>query len=241
MTYSILSGHGGAFVVNSSTGVITTSASLDYETTQDYKITVQATDAGSPPLATTTTVIIIITGVNEHSPQFTPSNTYNVTAAESLALGHNVITVSASDADAGSQGEVTYAVTAGDTYGNFVIDKHTGVVELVSSLDYETISQITLTVTATDGDSGSPLSAQATVAVIVVDVNDNYPECLPTLLTPAILESAAVGAVGATLNCSDQDSGSDGQLSYTISSGNSNGKVIITSTKKSNRVCVNVL
>ena len=234
VTYSILSGDGGAFVMNSSTGVITTSASLDYETTQGYKITIQATDAGSPPLATTAIVIIVITGVNEHSPQFTPNNTYNVTAAESLALGHDVITVSASDADAGSQGEVTYAITAGDTYGNFVIDKHTGVIELVSGLDYETSPQITLTIIATDGDSGSPLSAQATVTVTVVDVNDNYPECLPTLLTPAILESAAVGDVVATLNCSDQDSGSDGQLSYTISSGNSDGKVVLTSTKKRN-------
>lgn len=232
MTYSILSGDNGAFVVNSSTGVITTSASLDYETTQDYKITLQATDAGSPSLTTTVTVIVIITGINEHSPQFTPNNTYNVTAAESLALGHDVITVSASDADAGSQGEVTYAITAGDTYGNFVIDRHTGVVELVSGLDYETISQIALTVTATDGDSGSPLSAQTTVTVNVMDVNDNYPECLPTLLTPAVLESAAVGGVVATLNCSDQDSGSDGQLSYTISSGNSDGETILTSTKK---------
>ena len=232
MTYSILSGDNGAFVVNSSTGVITTSASLDYETIQDYKITLQAADAGSPHLATTVTVIVIITGINEHSPQFTPNNTYNVTAAESLALGHDVITVSASDADAGSQGEVTYAITAGDTYGNFVIDRHTGVVELVSGLDYETISQIALTVTATDGDSGSPLSAQTTVTVNVMDVNDNYPECLPTLLTPAVLESAAVGGVVATLNCSDQDSGSDGQLSYTISSGNSDGETILTSTKK---------
>lgn len=234
VTYSILSGDGGAFVVNSSTGVITTSASLDYETSQEYKITVQATDAGSPPQATTTTVIIIITGVNEHCPQF--NNTYNMTAAESLALGHDVITVSASDADAGSQGEVTYAITAGDTYGNFVIDKHTGVIELVSSLDYETSSKITLIVTATDGDSGSPLSAQATVTINVVDVNDNYPECLSTLLTPAVLESAAVGDVIATLNCSDQDSGSDGQLSYTISSGNSDGKIIMTTTKEKKQI-----
>lgn len=227
VTYSILSGDGGAFVVNSSTGVITTSASLDYETLQEYKITVQATDAGSPPLTTTTTVIITINGVNEHTPQFTPNNTYNnVTAAESLALGHDVITVSASDADIGSQGEVTYAITAGDTYGNFVIDRHTGVIELVSSLDYETGFQITLTVTATDGDSGSPLSAQVTVTVNVVDVNDNYPECLPSLLTPALLESAGVGDVVATLNCSDKDSATNGQLSYTISAGNSDSKFI---------------
>ena len=223
MTYSVVSGDGGAFVVNSSTGEIATSASLDYESSQEYKITVQATDAASPPRATTTTTIITITGVNEHTPQFTSSGTYTVNISERLALGHDVITVSANDQDTGSQGEVTYAITAGDAYGNFAIDSNTGIVELVSGLDYETTSQITLTVTATDGDSGSPLSAQATVTVNLVDYNDIYPECLPTLLTPTVLESASVGDVVVVLNCSDQDTGANGQLSYTISSGNSNG------------------
>ena len=211
--------------MNSSTGVITTSASLDYESSQEYKITVQASDSGSPPRASTTNVIITVTGVNEHTPQFTDNGTYTVNISESLALGHDVITVSANDPDVGSQGEITYAITAGDTYGNFVIDSKTGVIELVSELDYETSSQITLTVAATDGDSGSPLSAQATVTVSLVDYNDNYPECLPTLMTPAILESAVVGDVLVTLNCSDLDSGTYGQLSYTISAGNSNGNL----------------
>lgn len=219
-----MSGDGGVFVVNSSTGEIATSASLDYESSQEYKITVQATDAASPPRATTITVIITITGVNEHTPQFTSSGAYTVNISESLALGHDVITVSANDQDTGSQGEVTYAITAGDAYGNFVIDSKTGVVELVSGLDYETSSQITLTVTAADGDSGSPLSAQATVTVNLVDYNDNYPECLPTLLTPTVLESASFGDIIVVLNCSDQDTGANGQLSYTFSSGNSNGK-----------------
>lgn len=219
-----MSGDGGAFVVNSSTGVISTSAALDYESAQEYKITIQATDSGSPPRASTTTVITTITGVNEYTPQFTSNGTYTMNVSESLALGHDVITVSANDPDVGSQGEVTYAIIFGDVYGNFVIDSKTGVIELVSALDYEISSQITLTVTATDDDSGSPLSAQAFVTVNVIDFNDNYPECVPSLLTPAILESAAVGDVVATLNCSDPDTGNYGQLSYTISSGNSNGK-----------------
>ena len=219
-----MSGDGGAFVVNSTTGVISTSAALNYESAQEYKITIRATDSGSPPRASTTTVIITITGVNEYTPQFTSNGTYTVNVSESLALGYDVITVSANDPDVGSQGEVTYTITFGDVYGNFVIDSKTGVIELVSALDYEISSQITLTISATDGDSGSPLSAQAFVTVNVIDFNDNYPECVPSLLTPAILESAAVGDVVATLNCSDPDTGNYGQLSYTISLGNSNGK-----------------
>ena len=143
--------------------------------------------------------------------------------SESLALGHDVITVSANDADMGSQGEVTYSITAGDAYGNFIIDRNSGLVELVYILDYETSCQITLTITATDGDPGSPFSAQATVTVNLLDSNHNHPACLPGLLTPAILETAAVSDVVATLNCSDQDSGINSQLSYTISTGNSDG------------------
>lgn len=228
MTYSILSGDGGVFVVNSLTGVISISASPDYESLQEYLVTVQATDAGSLPLSSITTVILTITGVNEFIPYFIPNNSYVVTAAESLALGHDLITVSANDADAGSQGEVTYTISTGDTYGNFVIDSHTGVIELVSSLDHEASSQITLTVTTTDSDSASPLSAQATVTVNVVDVNDNHPECLPTLLAPAVLESAVSGDVVATLNCSDPDSGGNGKLFYTISAGNSDGEITNT-------------
>ena len=209
--------------MNSSTGEISTSASLDFESLQEYKITVEASDAGSPPKTATTTILITITGINEHTPQFTSSGIYIVNVSESLALGHDVITVSANDADMGSQGEVTYSITAGDAYGNFIIDRNSGLVELVYILDYETSSQITLTITATDGDSGSPLSAQATVTVNLLDYNDNHPACLPGLLTPAILETAAVSDVVATLNCSDQDSGINSQLSYTISTGNSDG------------------
>jgi len=221
VSYNITSGAAGAFTINSTTGVLTTSSSLDYETKSLYTISIIAYDGGSKQ--STTNIIVSIQGVNEHTPSFIPNNTYQLSLAEDAAIGHDVITVSASDADSGSQGVVTYAVTSGDTYGNFVLDRLTGRLELRKALDYETVSSIILTITATDGDSSSPKTATATVTITITDVNDNYPQCRPNLLTPAISESAVVGRTVATLNCSDSDNGVNGQLSYTISSGNSAG------------------
>ena len=64
ITYSITAGNtGNAFTINSSTGVITTAAALDYETTTSYSLTITATDAFGN--ATTTTQTVNVTDVNE--------------------------------------------------------------------------------------------------------------------------------------------------------------------------------
>jgi hypothetical protein len=64
ITYSITAGNdAGKFTINSSTGVITTTAALDYETTTSYTLTITATDAFGN--ASTTTQTVNVTDVNE--------------------------------------------------------------------------------------------------------------------------------------------------------------------------------
>jgi hypothetical protein len=70
LTYSISSGNSaGKFAINSSTGAITTAASLDYETTTSYTLVVQVSDG---TLTATTNQVVNITDVNETS-QYTGS------------------------------------------------------------------------------------------------------------------------------------------------------------------------
>ena len=64
ITYSITAGNdAGKFTINSSTGVITTAAALDYETTTSYTLTVTATDSFGN--VSTTTQTVNVTDVNE--------------------------------------------------------------------------------------------------------------------------------------------------------------------------------
>ena len=63
ITYSILSGYdAGKFTINSSTGAITTAASLDYETTTSYTLVIAASDG---TLTTTTSKTINITDTTD--------------------------------------------------------------------------------------------------------------------------------------------------------------------------------
>ena len=60
-TYAITAGNDGSFAIDSSTGVITTAAGLDYETTSSYTLTVEVTDGGG--LTDTASVGIAINDV----------------------------------------------------------------------------------------------------------------------------------------------------------------------------------
>ena len=63
LTYSIVSGNdAGKFAINSSTGAITTAASLDYETTSSYTLVIAASDG---TLTTTTSKTINITDTTD--------------------------------------------------------------------------------------------------------------------------------------------------------------------------------
>ena len=63
ITYSLDDGAGGRFAINSTTGVVTVNAALDYETATSHTITVRATSADGS--FTTQTFTINLTDVNE--------------------------------------------------------------------------------------------------------------------------------------------------------------------------------
>ena len=140
-----------------SSGTIKVAGVLDHETTDSYILTATASDGS---LAGTATVDITVLDVNEN-PRFAQS-TYPFTVREgSFSVG----TVSASDPEGGS---VTYSITAGDDDSIFSIGSSNGIIG-VATLDYETSSSYSLTVTASDitGKTG-----MATVDITVEDLNE---------------------------------------------------------------------
>ena len=69
LTFAITSGNiSNVFAIDSSTGTITVSGVLDYETTPGYTLIVTVTDDGSPALSDTTTVNITVLDHDELAP-----------------------------------------------------------------------------------------------------------------------------------------------------------------------------
>ncbi|KAM7328677.1 hypothetical protein ACRRTK_012769 [Alexandromys fortis] len=174
ITYSIISGNEhGKFSIDSKTGAIFIIENLDYESSHEYYLTVEATDGGTPSLSDVATVNINVTDINDNTPVFS-QDTYTTVVSEDAALEQSVITIMADDADGPSNSHIHYSIIEGNQGSPFTIDPVRGEVKVTKPLDRETISGYTLTVQA--ADNGSPPRVNTTtVNIDVSDVNDNAP------------------------------------------------------------------
>lgn len=150
--YSIVGGNlGAAFRIEQRSGEIKVNGSVDYEVSQQYHLWVMATESGSSWVSNYAEVIIGVVDENDNEPKFSKS-LYNVSVAEDAQLLTTVATVTAYDADSGSNGEITYSLS-GAEHTKFRIDSKTGKIRTFTLLDRETTDMYSLTVTATDSVS----------------------------------------------------------------------------------------
>lgn len=77
------------FAINSKTGHLTLTRTLDFEQIQRYVIIVTATDAGSQPLTSNLTILIEVQDVNDNPPVFEKSE-YMIKVIESLPVNSQV-------------------------------------------------------------------------------------------------------------------------------------------------------
>uniref|UniRef100_A0A671XG88 Cadherin-23 n=1 Tax=Sparus aurata TaxID=8175 RepID=A0A671XG88_SPAAU len=181
------------FYLNTSTGILTSTAVLDREQIGQYHLRIIAYDAGRFPRTSTSTLTVTVLDVNDETPTFNPS-VYNVSLKESVPRDHIVARLSCSDNDAGLNAELSYFITGGNQDGKFSVGFRDGVVRTVVGLDRETQAAYTLVVEAIDnGPAGSRRTGTATVFVEVQDVNDNRPIFLQNSYETSILESVPRG------------------------------------------------
>ncbi|XP_076447241.1 protocadherin Fat 4-like [Babylonia areolata] len=210
-------------------GQLELAAGIDLDTGDDAVTVLQilVTDGGSPTVRTgTARVTVTITPTNDHTPAFgaTTPGTSPIPVAESVGTGTSVATVTATDSDTGSDGDITYSITGGNTNNAFTIGSN-GEVRTLTALDYETTTNYNLVVMATDGGS-SAKSATISVSISITNDNDNVPVCTSYYIAETLAEDASVNDAVTTLSCTDADGDT---LSYTFSSGNEDSKFSLNS------------
>lgn len=97
------------FKVDSRTGVVTTSASLDRELMDVHYFRVVATDDSFPPRSGTTTLQVNVLDCNDHSPTF-EAEQFEASIREGATVGSTVITLRATDQDIGKNAEIEYGI-----------------------------------------------------------------------------------------------------------------------------------
>ncbi|XP_071083745.1 protocadherin Fat 4-like [Haliotis cracherodii] len=239
LSYAKIAGDpGNLFDLDTSTGLVSVAAgaSFDRETTASYLLNVTVTDGGATPLSTVIHIFVSITDENDNTPAF-GQNPYTPSIVEDATPGSAVVTVAATDTDAGPNGDVVYFISSGNSLGHFTVDSVTGVVSVQASLDRESLSSYVLEVKAQDKGTPASLTGTSTVSITITDVNDNFPLCTSSVYTGNVPEDAAVATSVGTVSCPDADDPPNNNVVYTITAGNTGSVFAVGST--SGEVTVN--
>ncbi|XP_040903736.1 protocadherin gamma-A10-like [Toxotes jaculatrix] len=198
---------------------------FDREKTEEYNITITATDSGSPHLSSAIKLHLKISDVNDNPPSF-DKLIYTALITENNSPGMSIITVSAQDSDSNQNARISYILEdtqiGGFPVSTYVsIHSETGVLSAVRSFDYEQIKELQLVVKAQDGGS-PPLSSNVTVKILIQDQNDNPPQVLypvqtgGSVVAEMVPRSADVGYLVTKVVAVDVDSGQNAWLSYKL-------------------------
>ncbi|XP_039669462.1 protocadherin-19 isoform X6 [Perca fluviatilis] len=199
---------------------------LDREQKDTYNLTIQAEDSGMPPLRATKSLVIKVTDENDNPPHFLKPH-YQEMVMENNLPGSCLLAVSAEDPDLGMNGTVSYSIVPGEIkhmdVNTYVSINPSGRIYSMRSFDHEYTRTFDFKVLARDNGNPS-LSSNATVRIVVLDVNDNTPVMTnPPLVNGtaevSIPRNAGVGYMVTQVKADDYDEGENGRLAYTISEG----------------------
>ncbi|XP_034725126.1 cadherin EGF LAG seven-pass G-type receptor 2 isoform X2 [Etheostoma cragini] len=217
--YRIINSNGSndVFEIDSRSGVIRTKGLVDREQVEAYMLLVEANDQGRDPgpRSATATVHIVVEDDNDNAPQFSEKR-YVVQVPEDMAPNKEILQVTATDQDRGSNAVVHFSIMSGNTRGQFYIDAQTGKIDLVSHLDYEANKEYTIRIRAQDGGRPPLSNISGLVTVQVLDVNDNAPIFVSTPFQATVLENVPLGYSIIHIQAVDADSGDNSRLEYLL-------------------------
>ncbi|XP_059402797.1 cadherin EGF LAG seven-pass G-type receptor 1-like [Carassius carassius] len=205
------------FEIDPRNGLVKTRVRPDREVKSQYKLFVEANDQGREPgpRTATATMHIFIEDENDNYPQFSDKR-YVVQVPENIAVNSQVAVVKATDKDAGNNAKVHYSIINGNIKGQFYIHSPTGVIDVISPLDYEMTREYTLRVKAQDGGRPPLINGTGMVVIQVLDVNDNAPMFVSTPFQASVLENVPVGYSVLHIQAIDADSGDNAHLEYKL-------------------------
>ncbi|XP_035029147.2 protocadherin-15 isoform X4 [Hippoglossus stenolepis] len=213
VTYEILAGAQGDFIINNRTGRITVAPGVTLTVGRSYALTVKASDNApeTQRRSSITTVYIEVLPPNNQSPPRFPLFTYSLEVSEAMRIGAILLNLQATDRE---NDPITYRIVSGDSQKVFNLSETIGLLLLDQPLDRETTDKYRLIVTASDGNPGG--TSTTTVNIVVTDVNDNDPKFNITTPTNFTVQEEQADLFIGEVTATDPDAGPNGQVRYRI-------------------------
>ena len=208
------------FELNRTTGALILNRSVDLDMEQRpplLTIIITACDR-DPPADECPNILVSILLIpsNDNFPIFS-QNVYIITLAESFPVNEVITTVSCNDIDHSIGVFDSYVIS--DVYPNgtsatFSIDDSSGNITLEQPLDYELTTLYEIDVLCLDSDG---LQDNATVLVMVTDINDNTPIVTTFFVDEIRLnDGSSIDSNVLQFQCTDMDSIQNANITYSI-------------------------
>ena len=211
LSYSLGGTDESSFSIDSSSGQLRTSATLDYEAKDSYSVTITVSDGkgGSDTISITINITDVDETVPNNAPTFTDGESTTRTVAEDTATDTNIgSAITATDAD---NDTLTYSLS-GTNESSFEIVSSSGQLKTKDALNHETKSSYAVTISVSDGEGGSD---SISVTINVTNVNEAPVFSDGTTTTRAIAENVGANInIGTAVKASDPDT--DDSLTYTL-------------------------
>jgi len=225
------------FKIHRTTGTITVALPLPDTDYQVISLTVLATDGGGQQGRCEVEVSIF--GENQYPP-ILDEEEYTISVNENALPPQSLLTVSATDQDTMYFGEIHYEL-AGSYDNKFSIDKDTGELKLINSLDYETKRVFKFEVRAVNNYDGTTDKKEdrAKIIVIVNDINDESPQFAFDRYNLTAFSEDSNGTVIGIIKAVDPDSADTGMVTYRIVGGNEQKLFKLISTPQGAEIRIN--
>ncbi|XP_054889970.1 protocadherin gamma-A11-like [Poeciliopsis prolifica] len=203
------------FELDKKTGDMKVKGMLDYEEHDVYRLDVEATDKGTPPLKAVCRVNVKIKDMNDNLPEIEITSVSN-TVSEDSKPGSVIALLSVTDKDSGQNGKTTLSISSDVSFElkpSFKENIYSVVTKNI--LDREEMFEYEITITATDcGDP--PLSHKKTIKIRISDVNDNSPIFPQNPLQFYLSENNPAGMPIFSVSAGDKDANGNADISYKI-------------------------
>ncbi|XP_067454458.1 protocadherin alpha-8-like [Thunnus thynnus] len=203
------------FELDRLSGEIRVKGIVDYEENDVYKLDVEASDKGTPPLTGECRVNIKIIDVNDNPPQIEVTSLSN-TVSEDSKPGTVISLITVRDKDSGVNGKIITTINDGVPFElKPSYKENTYSVVTKEFLDREEESRYEITIKATDCGE-PPLSTLKTLNIQISDVNDNRPHFENDPLEFYLVENNIAGASIFSVSATDKDLNDNAAISYHI-------------------------
>uniref|UniRef100_A0A1A8RG37 Cadherin-related family member 1 n=1 Tax=Nothobranchius rachovii TaxID=451742 RepID=A0A1A8RG37_9TELE len=229
--YSIMNGSEGVFDINSTSGCITLNTLPSLLKKELYEIKVQASEAGPNSQIQDhdiTTVTVRVVDLNNHPPTFYgengPQSKFEVTMFEHPPAGEILrgFKITVNDSDQGANAKFKLRLVGPSRVLRVVPQtvlneaQVTIIVEDTSGIDYEKGPTLSFKLLAVEIDTPERFSATADIVINLLDMNDNIPTFTSEYYIARVAENSPGGSSVVSVTANDPDSGSWGEVKYTI-------------------------